>query len=226
MSNNIFKRIEQKYLLTKEQKDLFLKEIENYIEPDEYPTSKIYTIYFDSKNDYLINKSLEKPTFKYKLRARSYDLATSDSNIFFEIKSKYKGTVGKRRIKLKYNEFLEYLEEGKIKKDKEIMKEIDYLIKLNSLKPRLLMAYDRVSYKGSDRKYLRITLDSNLRSRYSNLDLSTEKGNKKFFDKDVYIMEIKTLDSLPLWLVEILSKNKLYPTSFSKYGSIYNREMK
>lgn len=188
MNENIFRRIEQKYLLTKEQKDLFLKEIENYIEPDEYPTSKIYTIYFDSENDYLINKSLEKPKFKYKLRARSYELAEPNTNIFFEIKNKYNGIVGKRRIKLKYKEFQKYLEDGIVDNNNQIMKEIDYLVKLDNLKPKILMAYDRISFRGNDRKYLRITFDSNLRSRYSNLDLSHDEGNKKYFDNDIYIL--------------------------------------
>ena len=39
-------------------------------------------------------------------------------------------------------------------------------------------------------------------------------------------MEIKTLGSMPLWLVRSLSELKIYPTSFSKYGSIYQKELK
>ena len=46
---------------------------------------------------------------------------------------------------------------------------------------------------------------------------------KKYFDQNYYIMEIKTLSSMPLWLVRSLSELKIYPTSFSKYGSIYQK---
>ena len=35
-------------------------------------------------------------------------------------------------------------------------------------------------------------------------------------------MEIKVTHALPLWLVSILSENRIYKTSFSKYGSYYN----
>ena len=39
-------------------------------------------------------------------------------------------------------------------------------------------------------------------------------------------MEIKTIGALPLWLAKSLSELEIYPTSFSKYGKIYEREMK
>ena len=37
-------------------------------------------------------------------------------------------------------------------------------------------------------------------------------------------MEIKTLGSMPMWLVHALSDLNIYPTSFSKYGSIYEKK--
>lgn len=40
-------------------------------------------------------------------------------------------------------------------------------------------------------------------------------------DPDLYLMEIKVPSAYPLWLVEILSDLKIYPSSFSKYGSVY-----
>ena len=44
---------------------------------------------------------------------------------------------------------------------------------------------------------------------------------KKYFDDNQVILEIKTLDSIPLWFVKTLSELKIYPVSFSKYGNIY-----
>ena len=38
-------------------------------------------------------------------------------------------------------------------------------------------------------------------------------------------MEIKVQQAMPLWLTEILSKGKIYKTSFSKYGEAYKRMM-
>ena len=41
------------------------------------------------------------------------------------------------------------------------------------------------------------------------------------FDDGEVIMEIKTSAPYPLWLVKILSDEKIFKTSFSKYGSAY-----
>lgn len=45
------------------------------------------------KNKDLIINSLEKPVFKDKFRIRSYNKPTLEDNIFFEMKTKYKGIV-------------------------------------------------------------------------------------------------------------------------------------
>ena len=34
-------------------------------------------------------------------------------------------------------------------------------------------------------------------------------------------MEIKCSGGIPLWMVDILSREKIYKTSFSKYGTAY-----
>ncbi len=35
------------------------------------------------------------------------------------------------------------------------------------------------------------------------------------------LMEIKVPGAMPLWLCDLLSENRIYPTSFSKYGACY-----
>lgn len=87
------------------------------------------------------------------------------------------------------------------------------------LKPKVFISYDRISFISKENKNLRITFDNNLNYRLNELNLDDEKG--KIFNNDKYILEIKTLDSFPIWLVKALSELEIYPTSFSKYGSIY-----
>lgn len=224
MSENIFQRVEQKYVLTKDQKENLLKEIDEHIEKDKYFESTICNIYFDTKNNDLIINSLEKPTFKEKLRLRSYGTPNIYSDVFLEIKEKYKGIVGKRRIKLKLKDFYSYLKKKKYDETNQIMKEINYYFEFHKLKPSIFIGYDRQSYKGILEEELRITFDNNLRSRKDNLRLEYGDFGELFFDDDTYIMEIKTLGAMPLWLVRALSELKIYPTSFSKYGSIYKKE--
>lgn len=222
MDINVFRRVEKKYLLTKKEKDIFLKEIKKYTVSDEYSKSNICNIYFDNINNDLISSSLEKPPFKSKLRLRSYMVPTLDDYVFLEIKNKYNGIVGKRRIKLKLQDYYNYLENG-VMEDTQIMREIDYYFKLYNLKPYIFVAYDRISYRGKDDENLRITIDANLRSRKDNLRLESGNDGNKYFDEEMFILEIKVLDAMPLWLTNILSKNKIYTTSFSKVGNIYKQ---
>ncbi len=221
---NNFQRIEEKYVISKLQKDNLLHVIGKYIGKDEYYISNIHNIYFDTPNNDLIINSLEKPIFKDKFRIRSYGLPKEDDYVFLEIKSKYKGVVGKRRIKLKLKEIDDYLEKKK-ETDNEILKEIIYYYNFYKLKKAIYIAYDRESYKGLEDTNLRITFDSNLRSRRDNLLFVDGKMNN-YFDDEYFIMEIKTVGALPLWLARSLSSLKIYPQSFSKYGKIYEKEMK
>lgn len=222
MNENVFRRVEKKYLISESQKNEFLKLIDDYIEKDEYFESKISNIYFDNDEFDLITTSIEKPVFKAKLRLRSYDIPELDDKVFLEIKDKYKGVVGKRRIKIKLSDFYEYLETGNMK-NVQIMKEIDYYFKKYNLHPQLFVAYDRHSYKARDNKNIRITIDENLRSRTDDLKLELGSAGKKYFQDKTYIMEIKILDAMPLWMARSLSKLKIYPTSFSKVGNIYKK---
>ncbi len=223
MINYIFERVEEKYFLSKNQKELLFNEIDKYITKDTFYKSNILNIYFDNDNDELVIRSGTKPIYKDKIRLRSYDIPTLNSDVFLEMKSKYNGVTSKRRIKLKLKDFYDYLYYGK-KYDTQIMRELDYLFKYYNLKPNYFVGYDRLSYKGKDNDNLRITIDSNLRYRKDDLKLEDGDKGKKYFDDDRYIMEIKTLDSMPLWLTNILSKLKIYPISFSKYGEIYKKE--
>lgn len=223
MYENVFKRVEEKYLLTEEEyKKLFLK-ISKYLEKDKYFKSTICNIYFDTIHSDLIINSLEKPIFKEKIRLRSYIVPNLNDEVFLEIKEKYKGIVGKRRIKLKLKDFYNYQNKHIYNHNDQIMKEINYYFEYYNLIPTIYIAYDRISYRGKEDKNLRITIDSNLRSRNSDLKLELGDAGKCYFKDKKYIMEIKTLSSMPLWLVRSLSELNIYPTSFSKYGSIYQK---
>lgn len=224
MYESIFKRVEQKYLLTKEQYTKLFEMIKDNIEKNKYFEATMCNLYFDTDNNDLIINSIEKPPYKHKIRLRSYGVPTLEDDVFLEVKSKYKSIVGKRRIKLKLKDFYEFYENNVYDKKSQIMKELAYLFNLYDLKPSYFIYYDRKSYMGKEDENLRITVDSNLRSRKTDLSLELGDWGKLYFTEESYIMEIKTLDSMPLWLTRSLSNLKIYPVSFSKYGSIYKKD--
>lgn len=207
--------------MNQKQYESFLKKINDYVEEDKYFKYKICSIYFDTNNYDLIRNSLEKPIYKEKVRIRSYGKVENEDKIFFEIKKKYKGITNKRRITLTYENLKNYLNKNKIPDNSniQIFNELDYLMNYYELKPKVFISYDRISFISKENKNLRITFDNNLNYRLNELNLDDEKG--KTFNNDKYILEIKTLDSFPIWLVKALSELEIYPTSFSKYGSIY-----
>ena len=76
---SVFKRYEIKYLVTNEQKEMIMQEMQKYMYADKYGKSTICNIYFDTPDFLLIRRSLEHPLYKEKLRLRSYGVAKHDS---------------------------------------------------------------------------------------------------------------------------------------------------
>lgn len=225
-TNCVFERIEKKYLISNKTFNLFIKKIEPYMTVDKYGLHTICNIYYDTEKFDLIRNSIEKPVYKEKLRLRSYGVPDKrNSMAFLELKKKFDNTVFKRRVSLTLEEAEIYMKHGiKTKSESQILKEIDYFVNLYNVEKKVFIAYDRIAMFGNENENLRITLDMGIRSRFYDLDLC--KGDYgKLLDIDGYLMEIKTTNSLPIWLANILSELEIYPVSFSKYGNIYKQAL-
>lgn len=223
--NKIFKRVEKKYLLTPQQHDLLLERWKEYLEPDEFPHSEISNIYYDTVDNELIRKSIDKPVYKEKLRLRTYGKVSLDSNSFLELKKKYKGIVYKRRMMLPLRKAIEFLDEGKMPEEStQIMREIDYCIKRYQLVPSMFIYYERDSYRGVENPELRITFDTKIQSRREELQLEKNLPGELLSEEEFWIMEIKAPMAYPLWLSRSLTELGIYPQPFSKYGHIYKKE--
>ena len=59
-------------------------------------------------------------------------------------------------------------------------------------------------------------------------DLSLQKGayGEAILPPECTLMEIKTPGGIPLWMVEVMSRENIRKTSFSKYGNAYQTIMK
>ena len=85
----IFERVESKYVLTRKQYMDVMTRIHGRIKPDEFPHSDITSIYFDTDDYRLIRASLDKNGYREKLRLRSYGIKNGQTPVFMEIKKKY-----------------------------------------------------------------------------------------------------------------------------------------
>ena len=220
---NIFERYEMKYLLTTEQKQIIQKAMEPYMKADEYGRSTICNIYFDTPDSLMIRRSLEKPIYKEKLRVRSYGQAKSDSTVFVELKKKYDSVVYKRRVSTTEQEAMDYLCKGKpLPKQNQITEEIDYACRFyKNLHPAVYLSYEREAFYGKKDRELRITFDENILWRNEDISLCAPVYGEPILEPGYALMEIKIAAAMPLWLVQLLSENHIYKTSFSKYGCAY-----
>ncbi len=220
---NVFQRIELKYLLDDTQYTELRKRLEPMAAVDSYGQTSILNIYFDTPDYRLIERSLEKPVYKEKLRLRTYGTATDDTNAFVEIKKKYKGVVYKRRISMPYSRAIDYLVNGKgPEKRSQISDEIDYLLKYyKGIRPAMAISYDRIAMAGIKDPELRITFDTNIRWRTDKLSLKEGNKGKDILLPGQHLMELKIAGAMPLDLARILDELNIRKTSFSKYGEGY-----
>ena len=222
-----FKRYELKYLLNKKEKEEILLAMKPHMKLDDYGRTVIRNIYFDTENFRLIRRSLEKPVYKEKLRIRSYKPVQITDPVFVEIKKKYKSVVYKRRLLLPEKTVMESFRTGEpLPVCSQIGDEIQYFREYyKNLQPSVFLSYEREAFYSLDGSDFRVTFDENILYRRNDISLGSEIYGHPLLGKQQTLMEIKTSGGLPLWMSETLTKHHLYKTSFSKYGSAYQRMM-
>ena len=244
----VFKRVEKKYCINSLQYEELMQVLREHMKTDQYGEHTICNVYYDNYNNDLIRASIEKPVYKEKFRVRSYGVPCGDDTVFLEIKKKYSGVVYKRRIPFKLCDAKRILDtissSDKISgnvvsrdtndsvypifddiSNRQIMCEIEYVIKHYGLIPDTYIAYDRIALNGINEPELRVTFDKNIRTRNDKLALEEGDYGELILDEDKYIMEIKTNGAMPCWLAAYLSKMKIYPFSFSKYETAYKNQL-
>lgn len=228
MPIEVFNRHEQKYFLDTATFKKVLSVMDEHMQPDKYNIDhKPYTIsniYFDTDDDYLIRTSLSKPKYKEKLRLRSYGVPNYDTKVFLEIKKKFNGIVNKRRTVIKLSEAYDFILSGKpptVKEymNKQVLREIEYFLRIYPLRPKVYLAYDRIAYFEKGNRDLRISFDQNIRTRRYDVALEMGDYGEKLLPYGIYLMEIKTSKAMPLWLTHMLAEYDIKRRSFSKYGT-------
>ena len=219
----VFKRYELKYLLTQAQKETVFRAMQPYMTLDKYGKTTIRNLYYDTDSHLLIRRSIEKPAYKEKLRIRSYSQTDGNSTVFVELKKKYKQVVYKRRISLPYTDATAWLSREKHPaKHTQIANEIDYFLDYySSLHPTVFLSYEREAYYCNDGSDFRVTFDDNILCRQEELSLDSEVYGTPILPEGKVLMEIKCSGGIPLWMTHVLSEEKIYKTSFSKYGTAY-----
>ena len=222
----VMKRYEMKYILDPEQTGFLIKGLEGHMRPDAYGLTSVASLYYDTPDYLLVRRSIEKPRFKEKIRLRSYGMATEQTPVYLELKRKADGIVYKRRVQTTIPLVKQFFEgDGDICAKGQINSEIRYFRDYyKSLVPACLIIYDRVAYFEPDGD-LRLTLDYAPRYRVTDLNLTKSMYGTLLLPEGSTILEIKVQGAMPLWLADLLSRGKIYKTSFSKYGAAYTEQL-
>lgn len=227
MALEIFRRREQKYLITRKQyKELFIR-ASSFMRPDKNGSDGRYTVsslYFESPANTIYFETKNKLKYRQKLRLRTYDDTDEESTAFFEIKQKHKKVVNKRRLLMPLKEANRYLEAdlsetlGDYKTtNQQVMKEIHYFRQLYQLYPEMVVSYDRHALHGVEDDQLRMTFDFDLRARKDDLYLEHGSHGDYFIDPNLVVLEVKVNDAVPLWLARVLQDLDCEQKSASKF---------
>lgn len=238
----VFRRTEMKYLVSADQRKSIEGAIEQKMILGEFCESSILSLYYDTPEFALIERSLDKPFYKEKLRLRVYGTPSPLGPAFVELKKKYDGVVYKRRVLLSLaaaQVFLEGLPYEKACRafplidheahlqslsirSLQIGREIEFMLtRHGNLAPSLLTKCDRVAYADPEGSELRITFDTKLDFASGVSSLLAACDMSPLIDPAYSIMEVKNAGSLPFWLLRALANARAYPRSFSKYGHAY-----
>lgn len=234
MAIEVFNRYENKYMLDEITFKRVTSELKKYMVCDKYNESgnpyEFANIYYDTEEHFLIKESLQKPKYKEKLRLRAYGVPNEETLVYAEIKKKFNGLVNKRRTSLLLPDAYEFLESKSVDVDKpyinqQVINEIDFMLNRYDLYPSMYIAYDRWAYFNREDKDLRISFDTNIRYRETELALEAGNHGKSILEEGHYLMEIKCSKNIPFWLSQLLTEMSLFPVSFSKYGMAYKLQM-
>lgn len=164
---DVFERKEVKYRLGACQYQAILQALAGRMGVDAFGLTRITSRYYDTPERMLIERSLDKPLYKEKLRVRSYGVQDTDGRAFVEIKKKYRGIVYKRRIGCSSMAARAYLRgmsyedacaryplsdpfmaaESVAPRSIQIAREIDqFMLRYQPLLPSMLIACDRTAY--------------------------------------------------------------------------------
>jgi SPX domain protein involved in polyphosphate accumulation len=235
MGIEVFNRYENKYLMDTKAFYSIYNRLMAYMEPDAHnKDDKFYSIsnlYYDTEQHSLVRTSLSKPKYREKLRIRAYGVPVADAKVYLELKKKVFGLVNKRRTAMRLYEAYEFVRTGQPPEyrpgmNRQVIREIEYFLSRYELRPMVYLAYDRIAMFCKGNRDLRITFDTNIRSRRYDLKLEHGDYGEPLMERGQWLMEVKAEKTIPVWLAKMLSEHRMYPTRFSKYGNEYKKSIR
>jgi len=247
----IVKRYEKKYLIHPALVPEIRKYITHFVIPDKFgigplPEYVITTLYLDTPYlSFHYAKELEYDK-RFKLRIRTYNEIGS-SPVFAEVKSKLRDTIVKKRVIIpfdKWNRELVYSTElpyiFRSRQQETDFLDFARLARETCAEPSNVVRYTRESYVGPGELYVRITFDRKLeycpRPNWTNFGKGEtwypmDSGDDLGDNYSGVVLEIKTLEEVPVWIIDMIERFSLQNRGNCKYSngiwknSLFSREV-
>ena len=247
----IVRRYEKKYLVPPELIPEIRKYITPFVIPDKFgvgpiPEYAITTVQLDTPSYSFHNAKIMEYDERFKLRIRTYNEIGS-APVFAEMKAKFKDIIVKTRVMVPFDKWNEKLifstDLPYIFKNRQ--QETDFLnfrrlVWETNASPSNIVRYIRESYVGPGDLYLRVTFDRKLEycshPTWTNFGVgetwyTMDSGEAQGDENSRVVLEIKTLDEVPVWIIDLVEKFNLQYRGNCKYSnglwkdSLYKREV-
>jgi len=227
-------RLEYKYLVPKDligdirAEMLPFVEIDSFADREDAKEYTVRSIYYDTLDFDCYVKKVEGIKVRKKFRIRGYNHPEGDSIVFLEVKRKYINYIGKNRAPLYKSNIDQFFLTKNMDKyiiplsgigeEQENARRFLYHFYKKSLRPTILIIYEREAFFGKFNKSLRLTFDKNLRSTiYPSSDQLFMEERIIHAMPKYLIFEVKFYNGLPDWLRNIVRTYDLRRMALSKY---------
>jgi hypothetical protein len=214
------KRYEQKYVLTGDQYQEVTEFLGGRFYPDTYGKSLIYSSYYDTSDYRIIRNAFTRSGYREKLRLRSYGTPETGDTVYVELKKKYQGITYKRRFPVSFA--ISSTPPLPPPEKRGLYEEFTWFYRRYDLSPAFVIRYDRLALRCVDNPLIRITFDTNIYFRRVGFTEKLECPRwAPILPESRYLMELKTVNAVPLDLSHGLSRAGVFPVSFSKSKTAY-----
>ncbi len=232
-------RREYKYLIPQKDIDELRRRILPFVTLDNFAAEgsqyTVRSIYFDTSKLKYYNEKIEGVKIRKKLRVRGYNELGDESIVFLEIKRKYENHINKNRSALKYYNLDDLLSTSDLESycltengfQNSVADGERFLhhIHKHSLKPIVLIVYEREAYFSKFDSSLRLTFDKNLRYiLFPSLDELYSEEDMSFAMPKYFIFEVKFSAGFPGWLQAIIRDLSISRMALSKYTICLDHE--
>ncbi|AOZ93811.1 polyphosphate polymerase domain-containing protein [Paenibacillus crassostreae] len=219
---NLKYRNELKYFINQHQYHIIRQRLKNLVQQDEHVGSNgeysIRSLYFDDINNKALHEKLGGVRDRSKYRIRIYN--KDDKIIHFEKKIKFRDYIAKDKEPLT-REVADELIAGNYEvlcdSDKPLLKELCNEMKVNLLRPRVIVDYVREPYVCANGN-VRITFDKELRTGLHSVNMFDKNLHcVSAIDNNLIILEVKYDEYIPEYIRIALQIEGLNKQSASKY---------